>query len=151
MPTTPNPRVKIASSARTIASTAPGTCKSMRWRFNSAAKRSSRGVSVAAVFCDATTDCASASAGNPTRLTLTKSKAEIERPDTWTVMSCKSCLASLQVLVAQRDAFLTPLGLEEEYVEASPLNASCWPSGLTGLHLLSGGRVGHSHGNAETL
>jgi len=118
---------------------------------NSAAKRSSRGVSVAAVFCDATTDCASASAGNPTRLTLTKSKAEIERPDTWTVMSCKSCLASLQVLVAQRDAFLTRLGLEEEYVEASPLNASCWPSGLTGLHLLSGGRVGHSHGNAETL
>ena len=50
-------------------------------------------------------------AGNPKRLTLSNSKAEIERTDTWTVMRCKSFLASLQLLVAQRESFLTRLGL----------------------------------------
>ena len=65
---------------------------------------------VGAVFCGATTDCASASAGNPKRLTLSNSKAEIERTDTWTVMSCKSFLASLRLLVAPRESFLTRLG-----------------------------------------
>jgi hypothetical protein len=59
----------------------------MRLRSNSAARRSSRSLSVGAVFCGATTDCAGAPEGNPKRLTLSNSKAEIERTDTWTVMS----------------------------------------------------------------
>jgi hypothetical protein len=45
--------------------------------------------------------------GIPNWLTLSNSKAEIKRPDTWTVMSCKSFLASLRMLVAQREPFLT--------------------------------------------
>ena len=51
------------------------------------------------------------SPGNPKRLTFSNSKAEIERTDTWSVMSCKSFLASLQLLVARRESFLTRLGL----------------------------------------
>ena len=83
----------------------------MRLRSNSAARRLSRSASVGAVFCGATTDCAGAPAGNPRRLTLTNNKAEIERTDTWTVMSCKTFLASLQLLVAQRGSFITRRGL----------------------------------------
>ncbi len=55
---TPNPLAKITSSPRTIASAAPGTCRSIRLRSISAARRSSRSASVGAVFCGATTDCA---------------------------------------------------------------------------------------------
>ena len=47
----------------------------------------------------------------PRRLTLSNSKAESERTDAWTVMSCKSFLASLRLLVVQREAFLTGLNL----------------------------------------
>jgi hypothetical protein len=49
-------------------------------------------------------------AGNPRRLTHSTSKAEIERTDTWTVMSGESFLAALQRLVAQRESFLTRPG-----------------------------------------
>ena len=37
-------------------------------------------------------------------------KAEIEHSDTWTVMRCKSFLASLRLLVAPRESFLTGVG-----------------------------------------
>jgi hypothetical protein len=49
----------------------------------------------------------------------TNSKTEIERTDTWTVMSWNPFLASLQLLVAQREAFLTRLGLEEEHAAST--------------------------------
>ena len=44
------------------------------------------------------------------RLTLSNSKAEIERTDTWTVMSGESFLASLQLLVAQREIYFLHAG-----------------------------------------
>ena len=63
---TPNPLAKITSSPRTIASAAPGTCRSIRLRSISAARRSSRSASVGVVFCGVT-DCATAAAGGRRR------------------------------------------------------------------------------------
>src|SRR5687768_11787238 len=60
---------------------------------------------------DAANGCGvNVSSASSTRIS-TRSTWSIERTDTWTVMSCKPFLAPLQLLVAQREAFLTRLGV----------------------------------------
>ncbi len=82
---TPNPLAKITSSPRTIASAAPGTCRSIRLRSISAARRSSRSASVGAVFCGAT-DCAAAGVGDRRRTAANSNRPETRRGHTCSVM-----------------------------------------------------------------
>jgi hypothetical protein len=68
---------------------------------------------------------------------LTNSKIEVKRTDTWTVKSWKALLASWQLLVAQREAFLTRLGLEEGHasIAAQRILLACAIRALSRLAL----------------